>query len=300
MMSKRNKRLFVIFLILLTTTMTLSTLITPIHAGPYVPEQHVDNGWHWEVDEGDKLYFEGEFILTNYSTGEVIMMFRDIWIYNITSIVNDTINWLGLNEFSQVNATQCYYNVTEGELEPYEDSSQEIALFGYNSTDPIKYRIRAGMNGMPFLVPLNGSNNVQVDVLAPIINETFYYPMGQAAFNKFDDFTNDTNTNMIYFSNSTDGYFSEAYYYNNGTLEYGKAYLMIEMGEGPMLINATMKQVFNYDITDEVEWGVNVGDELYYDSIENEYTVDDAMEWKIKITNISDILLNKTNNGFSD
>ena len=300
-MSKRNKRLFVIFLILLTTTMTLSTLIAPIRAGPAIPEPDPENAWHWEVDAGDHLYFEGEFIITNASTGEVTMMFRDIWIYNITSIEDVTIDWLGVNEFSQVNATQYYYNVTEGELETYEYSNQELALFGYNSTDSIKHRIRAGRNGMPFLLPINGSNNVEVDILAPIINETMYYPASQmGAYNKFDDFTNDTNTNMIYFSNSTDGFFSEGYYYDNGTMNYGKAYLKVEMGDGPLLINASMKQVFDYDITDDVEWGVNIGDEIFYDSIENEYTVDDAMEWKIKITDISDILLNKTNNGFSD
>jgi hypothetical protein len=303
-MLKRNKRLIVCILIFLTTTMALSSLILNTQAGPYIPEEHVNNEWHWEVDEGDKLYFEGEFIIANGTTGVVEAMYKDIWIFNITSIENVTIDWLGINNLSQVNAVQCYYNVTEDELEPYGPPS-ELALFGYNSTDKIKHRIRAGQNGMPFLLPINGSKGLEVDVLAPIINESMYYPAAQmGAYNAFDSYTSDPTpgVNKISFSNSTPGmgFFSEGYYYDNGTLNYGSAYLKIEMGEGPMLINASMKQVFDYDTTDEVEWGVNIGDEIFYDSIENEYMVDDAIDWKFKITSFTDMLFNKSNNGFSD
>ena len=128
-----------------------------VQAGPAIPEPDPENGWHWDVDVGTEIYFETEFILTNFSTGDVMSMWRDIWIYNITSIENVTIDWLGMHEFSQVNATQCYYNVTEDELEPYYDESQEFALFGYNSTDPITHRIRAGTMGLPLLLPKNSS-----------------------------------------------------------------------------------------------------------------------------------------------
>jgi len=298
-MLKSNKRIIVLLLIFLTTTMTFSFLILNTQAGPFIPEKHVDNQWHWDVNEGDQLYFEGEFIIANGTTGEVEMMFKDIWIFNITSIENRTVDWLGKNEVSQVNATQCYYNVTSDELEPY-DYSMEIALFGYNSTDTIKHRIRAGRNGMPYLLPINGSKGLEVDVLAPIINESMYYPAGQmGAYNMFDSYTSDPGMNKISFSNSTDGFFVEEYFYDNGTMDYGSAYLMVDMGNGPMFINASMRQVFDYDITDEIEWGVNVGDEIFYDSIENEYTVDDAIDFKLKVTEISDILLEKSNNGFS-
>lgn len=299
MMLKSNKRIIVLLLIFLTTTMTFSFLILNTQAGPFIPEKHVDNQWHWDVNEGDQLYFEGEFIIANGTTGEVEMMFKDIWIFNITSIENRTVDWLGKNEVSQVNATQCYYNVTSDELEPY-DYSMEIALFGYNSTDTIKHRIRAGRNGMPYLLPINGSKGLEVDVLAPIINESMYYPAGQmGAYNMFDSYTSDPGMNKISFSNSTDGFFVEEYFYDNGTMDYGSAYLMVDMGNGPMFINASMRQVFDYDITDEIEWGVNVGDEIFYDSIENGYTVDDAIDFKLKVTEISDILLEKSNNGFS-
>ncbi len=295
---KRNKQLLVIFLILLTTTMTFSSFILNTQAGPYIPEDHVDNEWHWEVDVGDQLYFEGEFIIANGTTGEVEMMFKDLWIFNITHIINVTVDLLGKNNVSVVMATQCYDNVTSGELEAYGPPS-ELALFGYNSSDSITHRIRAGMNGMPFILPINGSNGLEVDVLAPIINETMYYPAGQmGAYSIFDSFTSNIGTSTIHFSNSTDGYFMESRYHDNGTMDYGNAYFWAEMGDGPMLINASMRQVFSYDITNEVEWGVNIGDEFFYDAVENEFTVDDADDIKVKITNITDVLFDKSNNGF--
>ncbi|MHA2051780.1 MAG: hypothetical protein ACW986_19375, partial [Promethearchaeota archaeon] len=281
-------------LIILPTLTIFSSLIANAQGGPVIPEPDPDNGWHWDVDVGDHMYFEGEFILSNATTGEIFNMWRDIWIYNITSISDVTIDWLGAHEFSQVNASQCYYNVTDDELESYGYAS-EIALFGYNSTDPITHRIRAGQNGMPFLLPINGSNGLEADILDDIINETFYYPMGQGGFNEFDYYESTPSSNRIFFSNSTDGFFSEGFYYDNGTLNTGTAYLMIEMGEGPVLINATMTQVFDYDITDEVQWGVNIGDKFYYDWYEGSYH--DVM---IEVTGFTEQNLNKTKNGFSD
>ena len=124
---KRKKLVLLSLLVLFTTLMIFSSLIANVQGGTYIPEPHSDNGWHWDVDVGDQMYFEGEFVLTNATTGEIFMMWRDIWIYNITSIGNVTIDWLGVHEFSQVNATQCYYNVTDDE--PIGDtSSLEIFL----------------------------------------------------------------------------------------------------------------------------------------------------------------------------
>ncbi|MEE9574159.1 MAG: hypothetical protein V3W20_13980, partial [Candidatus Neomarinimicrobiota bacterium] len=293
--------ILLILLILLPTLMILSSLITNVRGGPYVPESHADNGWHWEVDVGDQMYFEGEFILTNGTTGEVFMMYKDMWIFNISSIENITTNWLGSNQFSQVNATQHYYNVTADELEDYGPSS-EIALFGYNNSDTITHRIRAGQNGMPFILPINGTNGLEVDVLDDIINESFYYPMSQfGGFNAFDYFQSALTTNGIYFSNSTDGFYSTGYYYDNGTLNTGSIYLQIEMGDGPILYNISMTQVFDYDITDEVQWGVNVGDTFIYDWYEGSGGTDyDAMEVFVNVTSISDIMLEKTKNSFSE
>ncbi|MFW9820441.1 MAG: hypothetical protein ACFFE5_12590 [Candidatus Thorarchaeota archaeon] len=297
-MLRKNKRVFILLLILFPTQLMLSTFVTNVNAGPYVPESDPKNGWHWDVDVGDQLYFETEFILTNVSTGEVEMMFKDLWIYNISSIVNVTLDWLGMNQFSQVNATFCYYNVTEGELESYGYSS-ELALFGYHPLDSIKHKYRAGQNGMPLVLPINYTG-VQVDILDDILNESFYDPMSQMGFNKFDYYESNPGPNRIFFYNSTEHYFSEAFYYPNGTLNTGSVYMKANFGSGPMYINASMTQVFDYNVTDAIDWGVNVGDSIYYDGIEDENFIDDSMELKLTVTNISDVLLEKNKNWFGN
>ncbi|MFX0043355.1 MAG: hypothetical protein ACFE8L_10620 [Candidatus Hodarchaeota archaeon] len=300
---KKSKQYVLILLITIPSLLALSSLMTNVQGGPDdIPVAHPDNAWHWEVAEGDQIYFEGEFILTNATTGEIYMMFRDIWIYNITDIGNVTIDaGYGVRDYSQINATRCYYNSTAGEIEAYDSYPQELALFGYHDADPIQHKYRAGYNGMAFVLPINDTA-IDVDLLAGILNESFYgSPMYQMAFNSFDNYTTGPG-NRIYFYNTSDHYFADAYYYDNGTLDVGTAYLSANMGGTGHLtyINATMKQVFDYNITDEVEWGVNVGDVLYYDAIENEYTIDDAMDMKLNITAFPNILFNKTKNGFSE
>ena len=292
-----NKRFFLILLFVFPMILAMSSLIPNVQAGPDIPELHPNNGWHWGIDEGDQLYFETELIITNLTSGEVDKMFKDIWIYNISSIENTTINWLGMTEVSLVNAAQCYYNITEGELQAYGPPS-ELVLFGYNSTDPIEHRIKAGQVGMPLVLPLN-SSSIEVDKLGPIINETFYYPMGELYFNKFDNYTTDDATNRIRFSNSTEGYFTDGYYFDNGTFNTGTAYLKIDMGE-PMSINATMKQVFDYNVTDEIKWGVSIGETFYYDWYEDSDPMGEAYDVKVEVTSISDVLKEKNENTFSD
>lgn len=293
---KNRTKSTVIILLAFTAAINLGVLLTSVKAGPYVPEEHVYNGWHWGVDVGDELYWEVEMILTNASNGEVTMMFKDIWIYNITSIENVTTDWLGVNEFSLVNATQCYLNVTEGVLESYGDP-MEFALFGYNNSDTIKHKYRAGMGAAPYILPLNGSNNLEVDVLADILNESFYDPLSFNRFNHFDGYIPTTMGNGISFTNSSDGYYLYLEYnITNGVAEYVEGYMKVEMGES-MLLNFTMQRVFDYDITDEIEWGVTIGDIFYFDFTEGGSNYEDI---KVEVTNFTDIILPKSHNGFME
>ncbi len=297
---KNRTKSTVIILLAFTAAINLSVLFTSVKAGPYVPEEHAYNGWHWGVDVGDELYWEVEMILTNTSNGEVTMMFKDIWIYNITSIENVTTDWLGVNEFSQVNATQCYFNVTgdisEQELESYDDP-MEFALFGYNNSDTIKHKYRAGMGVAPYILPLNGSNNLEVDVLDDILKESFYDPLSPDRFNQFNGFTSGLSTNSISFTNSSDGYYLNLVYgATDGVAEYAEGYMMVEMGE-QMLLNFTIQRVLDYDITDEIEWGVTIGDIFYYDWTGGSTS---AYDVKVEVINFADVLLPKSNNGFME
>ncbi len=291
---KNRTKSTVIILLAFTAAINLSAFFTSVKAGPYVPEEHVNNGWHWGVDVDDELYWEVEMILTNASNDEVTMMFKDIWIYNITSIENVTTDWLGLNEFSLVNATQCYFNVSEGELESY-DGPMEFALFGFNNSDTIKHKYRAGMGAAPYILPLNGTNNLEVDVLDDILNQSFYDPLSPDRFNQFDGFSSIPSANSMSFTNSSDGYYLNLVYnVTNGVAEYAEGYMKVEMGES-MLLNFTIQRVFDYDITDEIEWGVTIGDTFYYDWTEGGSS---AYDVKIEVTNFTDVMLPKSNNGF--
>jgi len=291
---KNRTKSTVIILLVFTAAINLSAFLTSVKAGPYIPEEHAYNGWHWGVDVGDELYWEVEMILTNASNDEVTMMFRDIWIYNITSIENVTTDWLGVNEFSLVNATQNYYNVTEGELESYDDP-MEFALFGYNNSDSIKHKYRAGMGAAPYILPLNGSNNLEVDVLDDILKESFYDPLSVDRFNQFDGYSSIVLDNSMTFTNSSDDYYLYIEYgATDGVAEYMEGYMKIEMGES-MLLNFTAQRVLDYDITDEIEWGVTIGDTFYYDWTEGGSS---AYDVKIEVTSFTDVMLPKSNNGF--
>ena len=217
--------------------MNLNFLITSIRAGPYVPEEHEYNGWHWGVNVGEEYYWEIEMIATNASSGEVLMMFKDIWIYNITSIENVTIDYFGVNDFSQIKATQCYYNDTTGELEPY-GSPNEMALFGYNNSDSIKHKYRAGSSLIPLIFPLNGSNNIEVDILDDILNESCFEPLSLYGYNTFDGYSSNTGDNSITFTNSTDNYYMDIKIGStDGVAESIKGYIEVNMGELMLLIS---------------------------------------------------------------
>lgn len=71
----KNKRHILILLFIFPIFFAMSSFVPIVHTGPYVPEDDPNNEWHWQVDEGDTIILEGEFIISNASTGEVVMMF---------------------------------------------------------------------------------------------------------------------------------------------------------------------------------------------------------------------------------
>jgi len=287
--------------ILLTLFMASSFLMVltyfpTVVAGPDIPMESEYNGWHWGVDVGDELYFEAEFIMKNMSSGEVVAMFRDIWIYNISSIENITMEWLGFHEFSVVNATRCYYDPDTMDLSAWAPPD-EYAIFNFNESDPINHRYRAGFSGIPQILPLNNSA-LELDVLAPIINQTMYTPLSTMIFNAFDDYEYNLGANSLRFDNSSDGYYAYGEYYgNNGTLKYSEISILANMGD-PMIINMTFQRVFDYDITDEVQWDLSMGDSVYYDYYEGSSGFGEAYDLKLTITNITDDIFPTPFNSF--
>ena len=278
---------------ILLTLLTISSLLMIFNyfpvvvAGPDIPEESEFNSWYWGVEVGDELYYEAEFVVENFTSGEVIAMFRDIWIYNISSITNVTMEWLGIHEFSVVNATRCYYDPDTMDLFAW-DVPEEYAIFSFNESDAMHHRYRAGFSGIPQILPINNSN-IELDILTPIINQTMYHPLSGMIFNQYDYYEYNLGANSLRFENTTDGYFAYGEYYgNNGTLKYAEVSMLANMGE-TMIINATFQRVFDYDITDEVEWGVNVGDTVFYDYYHGTSGFEEADDVKLTISNITDI-----------
>jgi len=105
---------------------------------------------------------------------------------------------------------------------------------------------------------------LQVDILTDVINETFFYPAAKAGtLNYFDYSEYDVGENNMYFSNATNNYFINATYYDNGTCKWTEGFFLRD----DMLMKISVKRVFDYNLTDEVEWGVQEGDTLYVGSI---------------------------------
>lgn len=67
-----------------------------------------------------------------------------------------------------------------------------------------------------------------------------------------------------------------------------------------MLIEATMRQVSDYNITDEIEWGVSVGESYTYDYADDGEGFEEGYELRFDIVKINETLFEKYNNGFSN
>ena len=268
--------------IIIPMMMIFSSIITTVKADTYIDvENYGDNQWHWGVDEGDTIIFEVEFTISDPGTGNLIQQFKDIWIYNISSIINVSKIFGPSNlVFSEVNSTRLYYNSSLDTLEPIENDSQTLAEFALNNSHPVEYHYMTQENAVPILLPLNSSGVIEWANMTNILNDTMYTYYAEQAFNRFDMFGFNRTDDSFWFRNSTDGYFIEASYYNshptvkNGTIKEAKGSILIRFGgpEGnPMVFNFTGVRVFDYNITDEVIWGVDVGDTFIYDFAEKSH-----------------------------
>ncbi|MFX1445244.1 MAG: hypothetical protein ACFFHV_17660 [Promethearchaeota archaeon] len=268
------------------------SLVIPEQADEPIPKDpYIDpfNNWHWNVSKGDKLIFEMEVTSKNLTSLE-IMPVKMLAILNITSFENITEPSFGFGQtMSQVNASFLYYDYLSQQLEiaPFTSPSQ-IALFGYNSTNPVyPERYRGPEDGLIHaLLPINDTT-VDVTVMDDILYNTYISQMGiMGLINHFDKYDVVPSENKIYFTNTTDGYYWNMTFYNNGTLKSSKGEILVAEDGGPldMEVEFEIERVFDYNMTDEVEWGFDVGDSLYFGTTNED---DDAMEAKFDIVAIN-------------
>ena len=271
--AKISKSLIIILLVVFPTTILFGSILTTVHAGPYVPEEHVNNEWYWNVNEGELLMYELEFIMTNATTYKEKYRLKDLMIFNITSFQNITTDypsypyWDPGQSVSRITTDIMKYNLALDDLEIV-GPSWPLAAFGYNDSHPMQLKITGYQHIPPLILPLNGTNNLQVDILTDVINETLFDPLAVfGKLNYFDYFDYNVGENSTYFSNTTHNYFINATYYgNNGTLKYGEGFIKMRQDTTPdsdILLNMSVKRVFDYNVTDEIEWGFKEGDSIY-------------------------------------
>jgi len=273
---RSNKSILLILLLSFPTTILFGLISTNVHAADEdIPDENYKNDWHWHTDiQTDKLIiYEMEMTMRNLTSGKMKLISKELRIINITGFKNET-SLFGFGNVSRIHGSLCYYNCTSDEIKAYKYfSDRSIAGFGYNDTGVFREYYDMGDDvpslGCTFL-PVNGTKGlatVDVDIMADIINKTYLdyvYQMGWAP--KFNYYETDPAKNSIYFLNTTNNYFINNTYYDNGTLRNAEAsyWLIFGTNTDPMEFNMTMKHVFDYDITNEIEWGVDVGDTFYY------------------------------------
>ncbi|MFX1597007.1 MAG: hypothetical protein ACFFBK_13195, partial [Promethearchaeota archaeon] len=254
-----------------------SNLITRTAVGAGIPYDHEDNQWHWGIQANDTFYFETEMIVTNLSspTQEISAISRFPQILNITSIENRTQNFMGEDLFSEVNMTMLYYDHEDDELKVFPGMSPSaFAIFCYNESHMFKERYFS-QSLLPFIVPINGTWDNEVEVLDDIIYNTMYSPFYAMGFlSRFNIYGADSGSNTMWFQNSTDGYHIDLSYGNDGVIENCNAsFIMYQMGQ-EFLYELKAQRVYDYDLTDEISWGVNVGDTFYYDQSSDSSGID--------------------------
>ncbi|MFX1237684.1 MAG: hypothetical protein ACFE8P_08175, partial [Promethearchaeota archaeon] len=241
-----------------------------------------NNNWAWHDDiiPDTKIIYDEETIVTD-SMGNVFVSYKIRKIVNITKIENVSLDggeYPPYGNTSVVFGTECYYNCTSSQLiaynmtDIYGDETNEtipLAMFGYNASVDKAHCLGYYRSPAILIIPLNNSA-LNLDAIAQIINATYYWPFAEFGYiNKFDSISVNAGKKQVSFQNTTEGYFLNATFFNNGTVnEIDAEFLMSIGGENGTMEMATIKtkirRAFDYDLVDEVSWDFSVGDELYY------------------------------------
>ena len=286
--NKLTKRLLLILLITFPASILLG-LIPLSAAQGEIPIQEDGHRWHWDSDiaVGTLIMFEEETSVATMN-GTVMFSYKMLKIYNISAIINTTRDgsWYYGSDYygnaSLILGTELYYNCTSMEYVTYNmteltggSTPQEmpLSMFGYNNTPGYEGEHYIGMfrSITPLFLPINETDGApNIPFMAQVMNETsidMYAQMGY--INRFDqDFSTASKLSLV---NSTDNYYLNATYYNNGTIETMDASYLMYMGGNETAkemghITTKATRVFDSNIIDEVVWDddVQIGKSLYY------------------------------------
>ncbi|MBD3256555.1 MAG: hypothetical protein GF383_15780 [Candidatus Lokiarchaeota archaeon] len=267
------------------------TETTQANTDVFIPEEGYRNEWQWNdtIDVGDKLMYEITYKSENLSyTSFGGRLVKDNFILNITSINNDTILWPTPLVFSQINATQLYYNCSDDQLYEYEDGLPfRIAASRHDPSSNFQYFIGNERLAVPFVLPFNDTINNNFNLLAQSLNQSFYDPYYQyGIINKWNSYSyNDINRN-IRFENSS-GYFADLTFFENGTLNSASMFfLQLHGADGYHNVTINLKRIYEPNVLSETEWGFEEGDEIYLGLNDIEPGRSEFMEIKVIVDQI--------------
>ena len=91
MKSLRKIKCITLIIAIIFPMIVFSSFFTNVKGETYIDVDNFnDNLWHWGVDKGDTIMFEIEFSISNQTSGKLLQQFKDLMIYNISSIENVT------------------------------------------------------------------------------------------------------------------------------------------------------------------------------------------------------------------
>ena len=229
---------------------------------PILPDAR--NNWHWNVTANNLLIYETQYEIKS-PNGPINAKFLEM--VNITGFENKTTNYMGSPElFSYITGEQAYYNVTSDTIE----TGQAFNITGFQfdsgrSSGEEAVLILLDGQFLPSIVPINATT-FDASVMEPILGYAYYIKsVVEGKMNSFDISGSNAAENNVWFENSTDGYYTNMTYFDNGTLKSADAYIAADDGEGGhMDMRVKYNRVFDYNVTKEVDWSVGVGDDLYY------------------------------------
>ncbi len=235
--------------------------------------------WNWskQITVGSEMYYETTGTLSgklSEEMGSVNLPFVDFYILNIT---NRGLSYKNRGDgidcwMNQINGSLYYWDPAVNDLVKFEDSG-EFILNEYNlsyTIDPQKpfyFNLTEHTLGFPIVIPLL-FNKLHLASIGEALNDSFYSsPMiREMGFPSWDEIKVNHVTKTLTLNDTTSEYYISASYYDNGTLK--KAVGSVEFNfTGEMVdFNITTIRKYDYNQTDEVEWGVKPGDSYYFGS----------------------------------
>ena len=230
--------------------------------------------WHWDFNVSELLIFNVTSIIDDEGD---ISIYNELLIFNISSIERQILNWDGQDyNCSCVNLTEIGYSYEYEEFNTWGPS--EIAVgFNHTGTPSLDEKLIMVQNDpyydpplwvdgytTPYLwfIPKNESN-----INFEWANSTtldFYYNI-----DFYDTGSYNAVTNSLKFTNSSTGCYYNATYFDNGTIEKIYEYEPDIWPQGN--ITTITERIWDYknfyvndSLVDDLEWGVEPGDVLYF------------------------------------